>query len=130
PDYFAKGYEYTAGAINPKTQEEIAVLDSYGGEVIFTYWRSRNSALYALGGLGITTSRIYQQNSDWFYAQGVYNGVNIFGPKEATIWKVAPNVQITPLGFRFGRQLKGFVELGYGYRGILSGGISLHLGRN
>jgi rfaE bifunctional protein kinase chain/domain len=36
PDYFAKGYEYTAGAIHPKTREEIAVLDSYGGEVIFT----------------------------------------------------------------------------------------------
>jgi len=36
PDYFAKGYEYTAGEVNPKTQEEIAVLESYGGEVIFT----------------------------------------------------------------------------------------------
>ena len=36
PDYFAKGYEYTAGAVNPKTQEEITVLESYGGEVIFT----------------------------------------------------------------------------------------------
>jgi rfaE bifunctional protein kinase chain/domain len=36
PDYFAKGYEYTAGAVNPKTQEEIAVLESYGGEIIFS----------------------------------------------------------------------------------------------
>ena len=36
PDYFAKGYEYTAGAVHPKTQEEIDVLDSYGGEMIFT----------------------------------------------------------------------------------------------
>jgi rfaE bifunctional protein kinase chain/domain len=36
PDYFAKGYEYTAGAIHPKTQGEIEVLDSYGGEMIFT----------------------------------------------------------------------------------------------
>lgn len=36
PDFFAKGYEYTAGAINPKTQEEIDVLESYGGEIIFT----------------------------------------------------------------------------------------------
>lgn len=36
PDFFAKGYEYTAGAINPKTQEEIDVLESYGGEMIFT----------------------------------------------------------------------------------------------
>ena len=36
PDFFAKGYEYTAGAVNPKTQEEIDVLESYGGEMIFT----------------------------------------------------------------------------------------------
>jgi len=36
PDFFAKGYEYTAGAVHPKTQEEIKVLESYGGEVIFT----------------------------------------------------------------------------------------------
>lgn len=36
PDYFAKGYEYMDGGIHPKTQEEIAVLESYGGEVLFT----------------------------------------------------------------------------------------------
>ena len=36
PDYFAKGYEYTAGVVHNKTQEEINVLDSYGGEMIFT----------------------------------------------------------------------------------------------
>jgi rfaE bifunctional protein kinase chain/domain len=36
PDFFAKGYEYTAGTVHPKTQEEIDVLESYGGEMIFT----------------------------------------------------------------------------------------------
>jgi rfaE bifunctional protein kinase chain/domain len=36
PDYFAKGYEYSSSGINPRTQEEMAVLDAYGGEVIFT----------------------------------------------------------------------------------------------
>jgi rfaE bifunctional protein kinase chain/domain len=36
PDYFAKGYEYTVGSVNPKTQEEAAVLESYGGEIIFS----------------------------------------------------------------------------------------------
>jgi rfaE bifunctional protein kinase chain/domain/rfaE bifunctional protein nucleotidyltransferase chain/domain len=36
PDFFAKGYEYTAGNVHPKTQEEIKVLESYGGEMIFT----------------------------------------------------------------------------------------------
>ena len=36
PDYFAKGYEYTAGQVHPKTREEIEVLESYGGEILFT----------------------------------------------------------------------------------------------
>lgn len=36
PDLFAKGYEYTAGGLPPKTQEEADVLHSYGGEIIFT----------------------------------------------------------------------------------------------
>ncbi len=36
PDYFAKGYEYHANGIPPRTAEEIEALDSYGGEIIFT----------------------------------------------------------------------------------------------
>lgn len=36
PDYFAKGYEYVAGNVPPKTQEEMNALDTYGGEMIFT----------------------------------------------------------------------------------------------
>jgi rfaE bifunctional protein kinase chain/domain len=36
PDYFAKGYEYNKDGVNPKTREEVDMLDSYGGEVLFT----------------------------------------------------------------------------------------------
>lgn len=36
PDYFAKGYEYVAGKMSAKTEEEKAKLDEYGGEFIFT----------------------------------------------------------------------------------------------
>jgi rfaE bifunctional protein kinase chain/domain len=36
PDYFAKGYEYVSSGLHPKTKEEKDVLESYGGEVIFT----------------------------------------------------------------------------------------------
>lgn len=36
PDYFAKGYEYNAAGVNPKTALEMAVLEQYGGEMIFT----------------------------------------------------------------------------------------------
>jgi len=36
PDFFAKGYEYSADGVHPKTREEIEALESYGGQVIFT----------------------------------------------------------------------------------------------
>ena len=37
PDYFAKGYEYTAtGDLHPNTQEELEVVQAYGGELLFT----------------------------------------------------------------------------------------------
>jgi rfaE bifunctional protein kinase chain/domain len=36
PDIFAKGYEYSAGGLHPKTREEVDLVSGYGGEVIFT----------------------------------------------------------------------------------------------
>lgn len=36
PNYFAKGYEYVAGGLRPKTSEESVAMQSFGGEVLFT----------------------------------------------------------------------------------------------
>lgn len=36
PDYFAKGYEYNKEGLHPKTREELAVIEAYGGEILFT----------------------------------------------------------------------------------------------
>src|SRR5687768_719336 len=36
PDLFAKGYEYSASGVPPKTQEEMDTVKSYGGEMLFT----------------------------------------------------------------------------------------------
>ncbi|MEI8173113.1 MAG: PfkB family carbohydrate kinase [Deltaproteobacteria bacterium] len=36
PDYFAKGFEYTSDGLPPGTQEEMDVINGYGGELIFT----------------------------------------------------------------------------------------------
>jgi bifunctional ADP-heptose synthase (sugar kinase/adenylyltransferase) len=36
PDYFAKGFEYTATGMPAKTAEEAEVIGAYGGEIIFT----------------------------------------------------------------------------------------------
>ncbi len=36
PDYFAKGFEYGGNGLAQKTAEELAVVKSYGGELLFT----------------------------------------------------------------------------------------------
>ncbi len=36
PDFFAKGYEYSAEGIHPRTREEMEVIEGYGGELLFT----------------------------------------------------------------------------------------------
>ena len=36
PDIFAKGYEYQSSGLPLKTQDELDVIHSYGGEIIFT----------------------------------------------------------------------------------------------
>ena len=36
PDFFVKGYEYVKNGENPRTQEEIETLKSYGGQFLFT----------------------------------------------------------------------------------------------
>jgi rfaE bifunctional protein kinase chain/domain len=36
PDFFAKGFEYNANGMMPKTAEEAEVVEAYGGEIIFT----------------------------------------------------------------------------------------------
>lgn len=36
PDFFVKGFEYSLNGIHPKTKEEIATLNTYGGKMIFS----------------------------------------------------------------------------------------------
>jgi len=37
------------------------------------------------------------------------------------------NFQVTPIGYRFGGTVAGFFEIGFGYKGIFSGGLSVRL---
>lgn len=36
PDLFAKGFEYSAEGVNPATRKEMDVIESYGGEMLFS----------------------------------------------------------------------------------------------
>ena len=44
PDYFAKGYEYVKNGMPKQTSEESKVMESFGGEVIFTPGDYTNSS--------------------------------------------------------------------------------------
>lgn len=51
-----------------------------------------------------------------------YNFGNFVQEDKKTLTKLGFNV--TPVGFRFGRQLGGFVEVNFGAKGLFQGGIS------
>jgi len=36
PDYFAKGYDYVKDGLDPRTREELNVLEGFGGEFLYT----------------------------------------------------------------------------------------------
>ena len=42
---------------------------------------------------------------------------------------IAPhfNFQISPIGFEYGRKVKGFLDIGVGYKGVISGGVTFEL---
>ena len=57
-------------------------------------------------------------------------GDNVIKPGDADESGVKPYAfQLTPIGVRFGRQLGYFVELGMGYKGLLSAGASFRFPR-
>lgn len=37
------------------------------------------------------------------------------------------NFQVTPIGIEYGSNVKGFLELGFGYKGLISGGVQFGL---
>ena len=58
-------------------------------------------------------------------------GLTVFNDNEASIPGHSDNTgpklwgfQGTPLGIRVGRKLAGFAEIGYGYKGLINGGLS------
>ncbi|MGI6049105.1 MAG: hypothetical protein ACOYEG_14045, partial [Petrimonas sp.] len=73
----------------------------------FKYLNPKNKFnMYAVLGLGIT-----------------FFSYNNYERNETDVLRHI-NLQFTPLGFEYGGNVKGFLELGFGYKGIISGGIA------
>lgn len=77
-------------------------------ECRFTYFRKGVTTIYGKAGVG---------------ASLVQCTTNESGGPDRQEFAVLPNFQITPLGLRFGRRVAGFVELGFGYRGLVNAGV-------
>ena len=83
---------------------------------------------YLVVGLGVTWQNETDPYFPDFYNQGYYNGVNSYGPMRAQRIRTHLNGYFAPFGFKVGRRLCYFMELGFGYKGIINTGISYGIG--
>lgn len=85
---------------------------TFAPEFTFRYMDTRNTRvrvrLYGAAAYGLT---VFNDN------QVAPGHVDNTGPK---LW----GFQGTPIGIRVGRKLAGFLEVGYGYKGLINGGLS------
>lgn len=93
--------------------------NNYVGAVEFDYrWiMRRNFQLYSGAGVGVRIRR-------GTYAVAPPIGTQALQPPEEKISKVMPTFHLNALGFRFGRQIGFFAELGVGYKGLFNAGLS------
>ena len=83
---------------------------TFAVEPIFNYVYKPAWQLYGSLGLGTTIVT---------FANATFNdGTN------AKLSLAYVNAHFTPIGVRFGKEFGGFVELGYGYKGILNAGVN------
>lgn len=75
------------------------------------FLRLETYQMYGGGGIGVTF--IFEDNSFYLPGYNTYSDSRVY-----------PNFDFTIIGLRFGRQIGGFVEFGFGYKGLLRFGVS------
>jgi hypothetical protein len=88
------------------------VYYTIAAEVKCIYTQRFRSCFYGVLGLGIS-----HFNESYDYYDG---GFDEYNRTRGSI----PNIQVTPFGFRYGGDFAGFLEIGLGYKGLLSCGLS------
>ena len=79
---------------------------------------------YTVAGLGFTEEIETDQYDPGFYNKGYNNGVNVYGPMRTQNNHTHINACYSPLGMSIGKKLSYFLELGFGYKGIVNTGLS------
>jgi hypothetical protein len=96
-----------------------------GAEVVFKYVSTPRFTCYGLGGVGASLEQMTYQFNSGIPDQGYFFGTatSLVPARHYTESHFYPNAQISPIGLRFGGPLALFVEMGFGYRGLVSGGV-------
>ncbi len=95
-------------------------------EIQVAYRTEYKYKVYGYFGAGYTSSKITINFFDNISAQNYFYGTpsSMFPRKNTTVDFSHFNTQITPIGFRSGGDFAKFIEFGFGYKGIISCGIS------
>lgn len=90
--------------------------------------REKNTYHTAMAG----SQYAYLKSENFEVYLGIYTGISlrentVIGKSDEEFKKQYFAYQISPVGFRFGRGLGFTFELGFGFKGIVSGGVSIRL---
>ena len=111
------------GVTSSTSFKETDIILAFEGT--FIYIKSHDFEMYGLLGLGVNPYNRSTTEND-------YPPIPNYQPTTYTTQSASlkGTGQFTPLGFRFGDDIAAFVELGYGYKGIFSGGMAFTLGKS
>jgi hypothetical protein len=115
-------FEMRTGGVfkNDETTEETIIKTGTGdftkafhtvaAEVRYDYYQKKSFAIYALGGMGATFQKENYHPAD---SKATETGSSIFF-----------NYQLTPIGIKYGDTFVVFGEVGFGYKGLFTMGVS------
>jgi hypothetical protein len=96
-------------------------------EIMVEYTKkSAPITIYGYAGYGYSYINEVDRYSLEYYNSYYRDGVNSLGDKiEVAQNRHQYNFHVCPIGANFGKRIKYFAELGYGYKGILNIGVTL-----
>jgi len=90
----------------------------------YPHTETKYASAYGYAGVGVTLLNELDIYSLDYYNSNYYNGVNSLGNRREIVNnKYEVTLQICLLGLSFGGKVRGFAELGFGYKGIINGGL-------
>jgi len=112
PEHSATGYDGVSGHYTVHSY-------TFAVEALLVYDRDGKYLFYGYAGMGPT----FYEQSYYFYTNALYPPPVTFPTNPYDYHTVYYNAQVTPIGVRSEGTVSGYIELGFGYKGLLSGGI-------